>query len=332
MTYYNTQIYSDDTGEYRVNDIIQYAINNTSLTNVSTRLLLNNLEQSPEDKPEDIPGNPVFVKRAMKADLKYPIIIIKYTDGMWIADGVHRLWKAVHKGARTIKAYVIPNKSLKKIKKGIGMKEQLELILEERCMRILEHFDSLIEEDQIIFLDEVTDAAKKKVDKRIKLKKRLKQAAVASAGAAAGTVAAATVTHGAALAAAGKIVVKKGMDKASDPNVAKKIVDGGAKEAIKQGGEVIRAGAAKYAKIQGTSASIGLAVGALAALSVYGIYKYKMNLDRRIIKARKSNNKEKLGKLLKKKSEADKEYKKKLAKADAKEKAKLKKKIDKNKN
>lgn len=50
--------------------------------------------------------------RIQKADLKYPIIVWKKK---YVADGLHRLVKAIAKGKSHIKAYVVPDKLLRDI-------------------------------------------------------------------------------------------------------------------------------------------------------------------------------------------------------------------------
>ncbi len=56
-------------------------------------LAKNNLDpeegaQTSDASPEDFKG------RAHASDLQFPIVVVKYPDGLWIADGVHRTWKA----------------------------------------------------------------------------------------------------------------------------------------------------------------------------------------------------------------------------------------------
>jgi hypothetical protein len=78
-------------------------------------MLLNNFEPSHYEDPDEIPGSPEFVERADKSDLSYPLIVIKYPDGLFIADGVHRLWKARDKGLKELDAYLIGHLDLKNI-------------------------------------------------------------------------------------------------------------------------------------------------------------------------------------------------------------------------
>ena len=113
------QSYSDKDGEYRVADIFNLVQTlNRPVVNFPIDDLLNNLEPSPEDEEDSdtYPGSTALNERAAKADLQYPIIIIKYPDGYWIADGVHRLHKAVELKHKTIKAYVLQHSELKKLK------------------------------------------------------------------------------------------------------------------------------------------------------------------------------------------------------------------------
>lgn len=53
-------------------------------------------------------GTLVHQKRTEEADLSYPIIITEYKSRLVILDGVHRLAKAYMKGAKTMRAKVIP--------------------------------------------------------------------------------------------------------------------------------------------------------------------------------------------------------------------------------
>lgn len=111
---WRTQIFSDDTGEYRIGDIMDYiekadipltAFPVDSLTDI-------NLAASPEETGDQVPGSPEFVARAKHSDLSYPIIVVEYSDGRFIADGVHRLWKAYDTGMKKIKGYLITAEEL----------------------------------------------------------------------------------------------------------------------------------------------------------------------------------------------------------------------------
>jgi len=114
------QTYSDSDGEYRVLDIIDWAQNNAPLMTLSVdKLAQLAFEPSPYESGDELPGSHEFVERAMNSDLSYPIVVIRYPDGDFIADGNHRLWKAQELGLRSIQGYLmheddlgnIPNKS-----------------------------------------------------------------------------------------------------------------------------------------------------------------------------------------------------------------------------
>ena len=69
-------------------------------------LAKNNLDpeegaQTSDASPED------FKSRAHASDLQFPIVVVKYPDGLWIADGVHRTWKARQAGDKTIMGYLL---------------------------------------------------------------------------------------------------------------------------------------------------------------------------------------------------------------------------------
>ena len=106
------QTFSDDKGEYSVSRIVRYAEKNKELSSLPIDLLLHNLEPSPYETGSELPGDPEFIARANEADLKYPIIVVRYDDGLFIADGVHRLWRAKSEGREEIKAYVFDRKEL----------------------------------------------------------------------------------------------------------------------------------------------------------------------------------------------------------------------------
>lgn len=54
-----------------------------------------------------------FVKRCQKANLDYPILVVKDRKGkFWIADGNHRYGKAIMHADEFIKAYVVEEKDL----------------------------------------------------------------------------------------------------------------------------------------------------------------------------------------------------------------------------
>ena len=110
-TLYNDQTYSDGTGEWRVGDIIDCAQNKPRQDLDVEALFAVNFDTS-DDSFDEAPGSPEFVERAERSDLNYPIVVVRYPDGDFVADGNHRLWKAHSGGMKTIKGYVITVKEL----------------------------------------------------------------------------------------------------------------------------------------------------------------------------------------------------------------------------
>lgn len=111
------QTYSDNSGEYAVKDIVNYAYKK-QLQNFSVDELAEIAFQHSSDEDfDEVPGSPAFVARAEKSDLKYPIVVIQYPDGKFIADGNHRLWKAKSLGMKAIKGYRITPQELHKLPK-----------------------------------------------------------------------------------------------------------------------------------------------------------------------------------------------------------------------
>ena len=106
------QTFSDDKGNYSVPKIVKYAKENKKLEQLPLEPLLHNLEPSPYETGHELPGHPDFIARANKTDLKWPIIVVSYPDGLFIADGVHRLWKARSEDMKQIKAYVLDRDEL----------------------------------------------------------------------------------------------------------------------------------------------------------------------------------------------------------------------------
>jgi DNA-binding CsgD family transcriptional regulator len=116
--FFYDQTFSDDEGTWNVPDILDHAKQHGELTEIPVKDLLNNLEPSPQETGDELPGSPEFIERAKKADLKYPIIVIKYPDGLFIADGVHRLWKAKEQQIENMKAYLMDHSQLSDIKES----------------------------------------------------------------------------------------------------------------------------------------------------------------------------------------------------------------------
>jgi hypothetical protein len=110
------QTFSDNNGTYSVPKIVNYATENKEIQNLPLEPLLHNLEPSPHESGSELPGHPEFIERAEQTELKYPIIVVQYPDGLFIADGVHRLYKANSKNHKNIKAYLINQNELEQFK------------------------------------------------------------------------------------------------------------------------------------------------------------------------------------------------------------------------
>ena len=110
------QTFSDNNGTYSVPKIVNYAKENKKIKEIPISKLLHNLEPSPHESGSELPGHPEFIERANQTDLIYPIIIVKYPDGLFIADGVHRLYKANSLNQKTMKSYVLNQNELEQFK------------------------------------------------------------------------------------------------------------------------------------------------------------------------------------------------------------------------
>ena len=110
------QTFSDNNGTYSVPKIVNYAKEHKKIKEIPMSKLLHNLEPSPHESGSELPNHPEFIERANQTDLKYPIIIVKYPDGLFIADGVHRLYKANTLNQKTMKSYVLNQNELEQFK------------------------------------------------------------------------------------------------------------------------------------------------------------------------------------------------------------------------
>ncbi len=57
-------------------------------------------------------GSPAWEARSEEADLRYPILVVRGPDGPFVADGLHRLWKAWQHQQPRILARIISPKEL----------------------------------------------------------------------------------------------------------------------------------------------------------------------------------------------------------------------------
>lgn len=116
---FSDQQFSDNNGVYRVGDIIEYIRQNKIPARVLSveSLVDTNLGPDSMQDTDEVPGSPEFVARADKADVSFPIIAVEYPDGVFIADGVHRLWKAREMGLKGLRGYLISPDDLENIPK-----------------------------------------------------------------------------------------------------------------------------------------------------------------------------------------------------------------------
>ena len=116
------QIYSDNYGpdgasrEWNVDNLLKYARQHHDLIELDVdELVKTNLGSSNEESTDEIPGTPEFIERANRSDLNYPVTAAKYPDGVFLIDGVHRLWKANHLGHKTIRGWLMDYSEMKNV-------------------------------------------------------------------------------------------------------------------------------------------------------------------------------------------------------------------------
>jgi len=125
---FHDQTYSDGDKSWSVPDIEEYAKEHGRLDEISIEELERHLLPTDYEATDERPDSPEFAERAMKADMSYPIIAIDYGGdrgpdgwladydrGLWIADGVHRIFKAKKSGRKSIEALIITNDELNNI-------------------------------------------------------------------------------------------------------------------------------------------------------------------------------------------------------------------------
>ena len=107
-TLYLDQVYSDNEGEWKVGDILVWAETHAPMIEFNVEELAKlAFMPSPNEDFNETPGSPEFVARAERSDLRYPIVVVRYPDGDFIADGNHRLWKAYSRGMQTINGFLM---------------------------------------------------------------------------------------------------------------------------------------------------------------------------------------------------------------------------------
>jgi hypothetical protein len=93
------ETFTNNDGEFSVADL--YDRVNTP----PVEILISDLEHSDADEPW---GSREFHTRAMAADLSYPILVYKDPDNLlWVADGMHRIYKALWTGKLTIQGHIL---------------------------------------------------------------------------------------------------------------------------------------------------------------------------------------------------------------------------------
>jgi hypothetical protein len=128
---FHDQTYSDGDQSWKVPEIEKFAKKHGRKEKISIEELERHLEPTDEESGDERPDSPEFAERAMKADLSYPIIAIDYggdrgpdgwladyDKGIWIADGVHRIFKAKKSGQKEIDALIITDEELNSIDHG----------------------------------------------------------------------------------------------------------------------------------------------------------------------------------------------------------------------
>ena len=124
------QAFSDGRGSWNVGLLHDYAQKRHKLQDIPISDLEGNNLDSDEQVTTDA-NHEEFVARAMRSDVTKPIIVVSYPDGLWCADGTHRLWKARHllqRGLRedpTIRGWILDWEELTDIPHGPPQPESL---------------------------------------------------------------------------------------------------------------------------------------------------------------------------------------------------------------
>ena len=105
---WDQQEFGDARGTWIIGDLHKYIQENGIKPQSFSveELAKNNLD--PEEGAHTSDATPEdFESRAHSSDLQYPIVVVEYPDGLWIADGVHRTWKARASGQQQIIGYLL---------------------------------------------------------------------------------------------------------------------------------------------------------------------------------------------------------------------------------
>lgn len=110
---FGEQTFSDSVGEWAVSTLSNFASEKPLQEFCTEELAEIAFQRSSEEGFDETPGSPEFIERAKASDLNYPIIVVQYPDGKFVADGNHRLWKAKEiLGKDTISGYLISEDEL----------------------------------------------------------------------------------------------------------------------------------------------------------------------------------------------------------------------------
>lgn len=91
---------------YSVPKLAQYASKNLKLTQLPVDEIKRKYVWA-ENLFVDVGDEEEWAVRSMKADLKFPVLMLRYQDGsMELIDGNHRTWKAWRTGVPAIPAYI----------------------------------------------------------------------------------------------------------------------------------------------------------------------------------------------------------------------------------
>lgn len=116
MSEQRIQCYTADGRYWALSDILE-----RTRSYPRTRLMLTALERSYRTTTcDEHKGSPEFRARALRSDLRYPILVARGPrGGLHIIDGRHRIWKARHLGHTSISARVFPMGDLQNIPHGV---------------------------------------------------------------------------------------------------------------------------------------------------------------------------------------------------------------------
>ena len=118
------QVFGDARGTWLVGDLYDYASNRYDLQQIPvSELEENNLDDGGQTTSEE--SEESYVTRAMESNLDYPIIVVNYPDGPWIADGTHRAWKARELGVPYLMGWILDWEEILDVHHGVPMPESV---------------------------------------------------------------------------------------------------------------------------------------------------------------------------------------------------------------